>query len=69
MPTAYAGAIHSYADTTAHVRCIEDLINNVSPDEIPFTKLIGVNSMSVPVVNTTYEWLEDELAPTATALA
>jgi len=69
MSTGYTGAINSYTDTTAAVRCIEDLINNVSPDEVPFTKVIGINSISDPTVfGTTYEWLEDELAPTSTTL-
>jgi hypothetical protein len=70
VPTAYTGAINSYTDTTAQVRCIEELIQNISPEAIPFTKLIGVNSIKNPAVfSTTYEWLEDQLAPTATTLA
>lgn len=69
MPTAYTGAINSYTDTTAAVRCIEDLIHNVSPEEVPLTKMIGLNSIRDPAVfNTTYEWLNDTLAPTSTTL-
>ena len=68
--TAYTGAVHSYNDTTAHVRCIEDLINNVSPEETPLVKYIGLNSIGDPkVFSTKYEWLEDSLAPNSTLLA
>ena len=67
--TAYTGMVYSYTDTTAQVRCIEDAIHNVSPDEVPLTKLLGINSIKdPPVQSTTYEWLEEELAPTSTTL-
>ncbi len=67
--TAYTGAINSYTDTTAQVRCIEELIQNISPEAVPFTKMIGISSIKNPAVfSTTYEWLEDTLAPTATTL-
>ncbi len=57
-PTAYTGAIYSYTDTTNQVRCIEEMINNISPEAVPFTKMIGINSIKNPAVfSTTYEWL------------
>jgi len=71
MPTttAYTGQVTSYTDTTAQVRCIEELIHNVSPDAVPLTKLIGLNSIkNPPVFSTTYEWLEDALAPMSAVL-
>jgi hypothetical protein len=49
-------------DTDPHVRCIEDLIHNLSPKAVPLTQKLGINSIKrPPVFSTKYEWLEDEL--------
>ena len=70
MPTAYTGMINTYLDTTTQVRCIEDLIHNVSPEDTPLVKLLGLNGINnPPITSTTYEWLKDDLAPTSTTLA
>jgi hypothetical protein len=61
--------VQSYTDTDAQVRCIEDAINNVSPLETPLVKLIGINSLDNPkCFSTTYEWINDQHAPTSTTL-
>ncbi len=64
MTTAYTGAQTSYTDTDPQVRCIEELIHNVSPSATPLTKLIGLSSLNNPAVfSTKYEWMEDTLDP------
>lgn len=50
----------SYTDTTAQVRCIEPLINNISPTAVPFLKKIGISPIETPGIK--YEWLEDSIA-------
>lgn len=64
MPTGTTGKITPYTDTTPQVRCVEPLINNISPAATPLVKLIGINSLN-DVFNTTYEWLNDELPITS----
>jgi len=51
---SYTGKRTTFTDTTPQVRCVEPLINNISPTATPLIKLIGISSLP-DVFSTTYE--------------
>jgi len=63
----------TYGDTTPHRRAISDVIDIISPDEIPVVKYFGLDGdpgkfRIVNFPSTKVEWLEDELATLVCAL-
>jgi len=76
-----AGQRTTYSDTTPHKRAVADLIDIISPYDIPFLKYMGIGPKGsggqskvkqFRIVNwphTKVEWLEDELQSLSTTLA
>lgn len=73
-----AGMRTSYSDTTAQKRAIADMIDMISPTDVPLLKFLGIGEKgqggrskvkTFRIMNwpsTKVEWLEDELAPLST---
>lgn len=62
-----AGARSTATDSNAQRRQIDDQIENVSPKETPFLKLVGINGFVG--TNPKYEWEEDALLEVASTVA
>lgn len=61
--------ISTVTDVTNIKLNISEVIDFLSPTEVPLLTLIGKDSLHFPCDQVKHEWLEDELAPRATTLA
>jgi hypothetical protein len=68
-PTVTRGTISTVTDTTNIKLDISEAIDFLSPFDVPFKDLIGMNSLSNPCTQVKHEWLEDQLRPRSGTLA
>lgn len=70
MPTVHANTgITTLTDTTNVRLNISDVIDLLSPYDVPLLQRIGKASLKFPCDQITHEWLEDELMPQVYTLA
>jgi len=68
-PTVKRGNILSVTDTTNIKLDVSDVIDQLSPEEVPILDLIGKDSLKTPCDQLEHQWLEDELRPRSGTLA
>lgn len=69
MPTVTRDQINTVTDTTNIKLDISDMIDFLSPYDVPFIDMVGRDSLHSPAEQVKHEWLEDELTPRAGTLA
>lgn len=62
-PTTKRGMIITGTDTTNLRLDVSDVIDQLSPEEVPLLDLIGKDSLATPCEQLKHEWLEDQLRP------
>lgn len=62
-PTVTRGMISTQTDTTNIKLDISEVIDFLSPFDVPFLDLIGRDSLHSPCTQIKHEWLEDQLTP------